>query len=109
MDFENCTFTYAISYDGDDKQSVIQSKKLDPEALHEFADACSEYKLLGWGPKYINFCAMDGHQWTVSIVSADGETEYISGSNAYPDTWEEMGYAFYELTGENCLRLNGLN
>ena len=41
----------------------------------------------------------DGYQWRITIFFDDSTKKEIYGDNAYPKTWNEMAYAFLDLTG----------
>lgn len=71
--------------------------------METFLDQCNRLGFLDWQDKYIEVGLCDGHQWGITVLFKDGTTKEIIGSNAYPDTWNEMAEAFLKLTDENVL------
>lgn len=86
---ENEGFTFVSQID-EDKIAVFERES----ARHGFTD---------WNQSYDNDNVMDGHQWSIVINYADGTTQNVSGSNAYPDTWDDLREDFQDLTGEDVL------
>ncbi|MBN1891748.1 MAG: hypothetical protein JW780_03135 [Clostridiales bacterium] len=76
---------------------------LSDDNIEAFLEQCGRIGFLEWRDKYIEPDICDGHQWGITILFKDGSTKEIVGSNAYPDTWNDMAEAFWELTGENIL------
>ena len=76
---------------------------LDAGKTEIFLTDSAGYGLTRWKSSYFDENIMDGHQWKMIIVYADSEQISVSGSNKYPQTWNEMNAAFKELTGEDIL------
>ena len=80
-------------------------RDLDTEKVATFIRESARAGFTRWEGSYVNEQVTDGHQWSIRIMFADGTEKDISGSNAYPSTWDNMYTAFEALTGENVLLL----
>ena len=78
---------------------------LDDEKIAAFFEDCDEYGFNDWEEDYSRQDIMDGHQWGIFVTFADGSVKKVHGSNAYPETWNEMKTAFENLTDRNVLQL----
>ena len=78
-------------------------KKLSDDMIEDFLKAAKKNKFADWEEHYADPDIMDGHQWRIDITFSDGTVKEISGSNAYPKTWDAMYRAFERLTGEKVL------
>ena len=110
IDFKNNKFTilYRGGYTGridEVKKDSPVVKSLSDSSIDEFFEAKKEYGFDNWENEYINNAFEDGHEWGIVIDYSDGNKKEIKGSNAYPETWDEMFVAFENLTGENVLRV----
>ena len=76
---------------------------LEQDNIQAFYRDAAKYGLQTWLPHYDDMNIMDGHQWGVEITYADGTQQNIYGSNAYPETWNNMRTSFRQLTGEDIL------
>jgi hypothetical protein len=72
---------------------------LSADKISAFCAEANEMGFTSWNEEYIDPLLMDGHQWYVEITFLDGSVKRIVGSNDYPDTWDDMGEAFLNLTG----------
>lgn len=61
-----------------------------------FAAIHTEY----WNADYQNPCVFDGEQWGLTVRYANGYTLEYSGSNAYPESWNEL-LRFFGIEAEN--------
>ncbi len=80
--------------------------ELSDEEVEDFLEQCDRYNIAKWKSQYMNDDICDGHQWGMIILFTDGTHKEISGSNAYPGTWDEMREAFEDLTGEDILSVS---
>ena len=48
------------------------------------------YHLADWNPEYTDSDTMDGTQWELRLLHADGRKERHSGSNAYPPHFRRL-------------------
>lgn len=78
-------------------------KDLGNDEIQVFLRESARFGLTQWEERYVDPGICDGHQWGITIYFADGEKMESRGSNAYPETWDDMNAAFNELTGENVL------
>ena len=76
---------------------------LSDEKIKVFFEQASTYGFTSWDDEYVEPMLADGHQWRVIITYANDSTKTISGSNKYPDTYNNMREAFKDLTGETVL------
>jgi hypothetical protein len=76
---------------------------LSDEKIKVFFEQASTYGFTSWEDEYVEPMLADGHQWRVIITYANDSTKTISGSNKYPDTYNNMREAFKDLTGETVL------
>ncbi|MDR1674633.1 MAG: sigma-70 family RNA polymerase sigma factor [Oscillospiraceae bacterium] len=74
---------------------------LTEDKIAAFCAEADSFGFTSWNASYIDPSIADGHSWDVTITFLDGSVKNISGSNKYPDTWEDMGGAFWRLTGVN--------
>jgi len=59
----------------------------EADALRErFSSIHTEY----WNASYPNPCVCDGEQWSLTVRYTNGFTLEYSGSNAYPENWNEL-------------------
>lgn len=108
IDLHNKEFTILIREGFTDRTDEVKSdspviKVLSDNAMEEFIDAAMENGFCDWENEYDNLNIDDGHQWGITLDFSDGTKKEMTGSNAYPDTWNEMLTAFVNLTGENVL------
>ncbi|MDR1563368.1 MAG: hypothetical protein LBS74_00200 [Oscillospiraceae bacterium] len=78
---------------------------LEEDKIAAFIRSSARYGFTNWKEAYNNYNVDDGDQWEIKILFADGTQKTITGSNAYPKTWNNMYKAFEDLTGENILLL----
>ena len=84
-------------------QGYQKVTKLSESKLDEFVRKADGVGFFKWKELYDNDHILDGHQWGIEIVYADGRKKEISGSNKYPSSWNEMYDEFEKLTGKNIL------
>ena len=77
--------------------------RLAKDKIDAFRAAAEQYGFADWEESYVNWGILDGHQWSVEVIFADGTKKVSYGSNDYPATWGDMAQAFIALTGENIL------
>jgi len=94
---------YAVRDETDENEGFSFVRNLDDEDIAVFARESARFGLTKWEESYVDPGICDGHQWGMIIYFADGEKMESHGSNAYPETWDDMNAAFSELTGENIL------
>ena len=78
-------------------------KILEDESINAFLLTAQEKGFTEWEKFYDNDVVDGGHQWGILVSFSDGTEKEIRGSNAYPETWNEICDAFQNLTGENIL------
>lgn len=108
IDFKNKEFTILvrngfINMVNEVKRDSPIVKPLDMDSIDDFLSTAQESGFENWEKSYNNYNVDDGHQWGITISFSDGTEKEIKGSNAYPETWNEMYVAFETLTGENIL------
>jgi len=74
--------------------------------IEAFRVAAQQHGFAGWEESYVDENIADGHQWSIEIEWADYTQKRITGSNAYPATWEAMAWALESLTGIDVLNAN---
>jgi hypothetical protein len=76
---------------------------LSDEMIEKFFKQSDKYGFTSWGENYDDILIADGHRWRITLTFADGSEKTTRGSNDYPDSWNDMGKAFRELTGDDVL------
>ena len=76
---------------------------LSDEKISSFLKDCSTYGMENWEEFYDNKTIIDGLQWSLKVVYSDSTIMKSAGSNAYPETWNEMQGAFQRLIGKTWL------
>lgn len=108
LDFTNCQMTV----EGDDWQGAgsYTASYLPSEKQTVFFEAVAEYEMLRWsddgwlwyGPgMYMDIT--DQVFYSITIIFEDGTEQKCSGYTVFPQNWNEMSAAFYELSGWNVL------
>ena len=73
------------------------------EEFEKFWVSAQKTGFMNWDDEYIDWDVLDGTQWEMVITSYDGSVKKIYGSNAYPESWNDLGEALKELTGIDIL------
>ena len=79
------------------------TKELTDEKIEDFVIKCAEYGFVNWNEEYDDPDVCDGASWYIDIAFTDGTTKKMSGYSEFPETWDKMGEALAELTGEEIL------
>jgi hypothetical protein len=72
---------------------------IDTESINTFIYGIRNCRILKWEKNYNNPHILDGTQWSLNIELDDRIIEK-SGSNAYPNEWEEFCNTIQKLTGK---------
>ncbi len=70
------------------------------ERIDQFLKNSARYGFTNWKDSYDDESIMDGEQWGMTIIFADGSKKEIYGSNDYPITYDMMQENFKYLRGE---------
>ena len=76
---------------------------LGDDEIAKFRKSAKKYSFAKWEEHYANPSIADGGGWQIMIVFSNGDTLNTSGSNAFPDTWDNMKEAFKVLLGQDIL------
>ncbi|HHZ06853.1 MAG TPA: hypothetical protein GX401_08750 [Clostridiales bacterium] len=115
IDFSHNKFYEFYSEDNSDNSDRNKSKKnngyqevtdLEAESVDVFFQQAMFYGFFDWEDEYVNESVVDDNDWVIEIKYNDGKKREITGSNAYPDTWDDMIPVFIDLTGVNVLEIN---
>jgi hypothetical protein len=108
IDIENKTvFQFKMGEDYQKRDEMAENegftfvRELSDEGIEIFIRESARFGFTNWDEKYYDERVMDGHQWGITICFADSEKKEVYGSNAYPETWEDMAAAFINLASEN--------
>ena len=115
IDLANCSLWEFFIYDyrnytprdaDEENEGFLFVSNLPEEKVQNFIRESARHGFTHWKSNYYNDNIMDGHQWGITIFFADGTNQKISGSNAYPNTWDKLKKDFEDLTGINILQLD---
>ena len=79
------TLSFSMGF-GVESEPLVLSEE-DSNAVDEFIGALNIPK---WKSEYDNPNILDGEQWSVQVVFADGSRYKSTGSNAYPSAWRKL-------------------
>jgi hypothetical protein len=74
---------------------------LTDDKITAFVSEANKNLFGSWKKIYTNPDVDGGHWWSIEITFKDRAVKQISGSNAYPKTWNGMNLALKHLTGED--------
>ena len=72
---------------------------LEDDAIDSFFRESARFGFTLWKQSYTDKSVLDGSHWYIKICFSDGTTREMSGTNKFPDTWNDMMGAFNKLTG----------
>ena len=108
IDLKNNDFYY-IGEDAADSKDIWGSEQgdvdfrlicdLDNDKVDMFFRETARHGFTNWDERYEDLTILDGSEWYIKIVFADGTIKEISGQNAYPETWKYVIANFVNLTG----------
>ena len=91
IDLENEKITYEFSSTGFRLSDVgYWKQELPLEMSKEIIASLAGFTAENWEDQYVDSRVADGTQWKLEIVSADGSTRKISGSNAWPKDFPRL-------------------
>jgi hypothetical protein len=73
------------------------------EGIESFLKTLHRLNVLKWRKEYSNSEICDGTQWEL-VIKIDGRRRFISGSNAYPEGFEELQEAIRKLLGQEYVQ-----
>lgn len=86
FDMSDLSATYhRLETVGDDE--FVSETKFNKDS---FLSKIEKMDLLNWEKSYVDDNFRDGTQWYVDIQFSDGSDIEISGSNAYPENYDEL-------------------
>ena len=94
IDFENNTFTSKSGYSYEDNEETI--RHFTDKSKENFVSELNACGFFSW-QDYVNLNVMDGGYTDFLVVYTDGTQKEISCSNAYPDTYDAVWDAVFEL------------
>ena len=72
---------------------------LQDGAVDDFFRQVARHGITNWERSYRDDTISGGSTWYIKILFFDGTTMESSGTNKYPDTWENVMQDFEDLTG----------
>lgn len=77
--------------------------ELKDEEIQAFKRESARHGFTFWKEEYVDESILDGHQWGIEVEFVDRTKMKVKGSNAYPETWDDLKKDFKGLTGEDVL------
>ena len=74
---------------------------LEDEKIDVFLNTCHNSGFLSWDEEYLpDNTSFNSNMWWITIHYSDSSEQKMRGHGIYPETWDEVGIALRELTGD---------
>jgi len=89
----------------DDVEEYTYKSELTDKKIAAFHRAVKKYGMLSWDEEYVSPTgSFHSYSWTIIIHYSDSTEKRSFGAyDNYPDSWDDMYEAFFELTGDFVL------
>ena len=78
---------------GETNEDGTDSVNVGPKGFDRICRKLGDIGVFGWDEEYSNPWILDGEQWSLNIEDIDGATFSCSGSNEYPQGFDELCHA----------------
>lgn len=68
----------------------VEQNEISNQSIEELSQKLMELGVYKWNKEFVDLEIMDGVQWNIDIDFMNNSNFQISGSNKYPDKWENL-------------------